>query len=41
VGDEALDRLHGGVEMPERVGEYFECWLQRHPRSPRTNKINA
>ncbi len=39
--DEALDRLRGGVEMPERVGEYFKRWLQHHPRSPRTDKTNA
>lgn len=39
--DEALDRLHGGVAMPERVGEYFKRWLQHHPRSARTDKTNA
>jgi hypothetical protein len=39
--DEALDRLRGGVAMPERIGEYFERWLQHHPRSERTDKTNA
>jgi hypothetical protein len=39
--DEALDRLRGGVAMPERIGEYFERWLQHHPRSARTDKTNA
>jgi integrase len=39
--DEALDRLHGGVALPERIGAYFESWLRHHPRSPRTNETNA
>ncbi len=39
--DEALDRLRGGVAMPERIGKYFERWLQHHPRSPRTDKTNT
>lgn len=39
--DEALDRLRGGVAMPERIGGYFERWLQHHPRSERTDKTNA
>jgi hypothetical protein len=39
--DEALDRLRGGVATPERIGDYFECWLQHHPRSARTDKTYA
>jgi integrase len=39
--DEALDRLRGGVAMPERIGRYFERWLQHHPRSERTDKTNS
>jgi integrase len=39
--DEALERLHsGGVQQPEQVGTYFEVWLERHPRSERTNATN-
>jgi integrase len=39
--DEALERTRGGVALPERIGEYFERWLQHHPRSARTDKTNA
>jgi integrase len=41
--DEALERLYGiGAELaPERIGDYYEGWLRRHPRSPRTDKTNA
>ena len=41
--DEALNRLYGvGAELlPERVGDYYEYWLRRHPRSARTDKTNA
>jgi integrase len=41
--DEVLDRLYGiGVDLPPaRIGDYFEHWLARHPRSARTDKTNA
>lgn len=41
--DEALDRLYGiGADLaPERIGDYYEVWLRRHPRSARTDKTNA
>lgn len=41
--DEALERLYGiGAELaPERIGDYYEGWLRRHPRSARTDKTNA
>jgi integrase len=39
--DEALERLHSaGVAEPEQIGTYFEIWLDRHPRSQRTNATN-
>lgn len=39
--DEALERLHQGAQRPRQVGEYFRSWVNRHPRSERTNKTNA
>lgn len=39
--DEALERLRGGARSPRSLGEYFETWLERHPRSQRTNETNA
>jgi integrase len=37
--DEALLEQRGArTEVPQRVGEYFLGWLDRHPRSERTNK---
>lgn len=37
--DEALFELHRPSEEPQAVGAYFEGgWLERHPRSERTNK---
>lgn len=39
--DEALERQRGKAPAPQRLGEYFETWLERHPRSPRTNKTDA
>ncbi len=39
--DEALEQLHSsGLTQPERIGDYFADWLDRHPRSERTNKTN-
>jgi integrase len=38
--DEALEKLHGRPGVTETVAEYFEHWLERHPRSVRTNKTN-
>lgn len=40
--DDALELLYGhGPEEPAKVGDYFEVWLERHPRSKRTNETNA
>lgn len=39
--DKALDVLYGTAAVPERIGDYFERWLQDHPRSERTDKTNA
>lgn len=40
--DDALELLYGhGSEEPAKVGDYFEVWLERHPRSKRTNETNA
>lgn len=40
--DEALLEQRGArTEEPQRVGEYFPGWLDRHPRSARTNKTYA
>lgn len=40
--DDALELLYGhGPAEPARVGDYFEVWLERHPRSKRTNETNA
>ncbi|MGA8746186.1 MAG: site-specific integrase [Solirubrobacterales bacterium] len=40
--DEALEGLHQRhAGQPETIGAYFEHWLNRHPRSKRTNKTNA
>jgi hypothetical protein len=40
--DEALERLRGaGPALPQKLGEYFALWPDRHPRSKRTNKTNS
>ena len=40
--DEALEQLRGGgPALPQKLGEYFELWLDMHPRSKRTNKTNS
>lgn len=39
--DEALERLYQGAQRPRGVGEYFRSWVDRHPRSERTNKTNT
>jgi integrase len=38
--DEALKRQRG-VPAPRQLGDYLETWVERHPRSPRTNKSNV
>jgi integrase len=38
--DEELERLRG-AQLPRRLGEYFLTWLDRHPRSSRTNETDA
>lgn len=39
--DEALERRRGGARSPRSFGRYFETWVERHPRSPRTNETNS
>lgn len=40
--DDALELLYGhGSEEPAKIGAYFELWIERHPRSKRTNETNA
>jgi integrase len=39
--DEALERLYQGAQSRRGVGEYFRSWVDRHPRSERTNKTNT
>jgi hypothetical protein len=39
--DEALERQYQGAQRPRGVGEYFRSWVDRHPRSERTNKTNT
>jgi integrase len=39
--DEALERLYQGAPRPRQVGEYFRSWVDRHPRSERTNRTNT
>jgi len=40
--DEALERLGGlSPDQREKIGEYFCGWVERHPRSARTNKTNS
>ncbi len=38
--DEALAWLYGTAELPRKVGEYRDYWIDEHPRSKRTNKTN-
>jgi integrase len=40
---EAIDWAYEQEEkgVPEMVGAYAETWIERHPRSPRTNRTNA
>lgn len=38
--DETLEKLHGRPGVTETIAEYFEHWLERHPRSERTDKTN-
>lgn len=37
---DAIDKAYGRVERLESVGAYFAVWLDRHPRSERTNATN-
>ncbi len=40
--DESLERLYQrSAQQPQRIGDYFEIWPDRHPRSKRTNKTNV
>lgn len=33
----AIDEAYGISEKPDTLGDYFETWLERHPRAERTN----
>jgi integrase len=34
---QAIDEAYGLSERPDTLGEYFADWIERHPRSERTN----
>ncbi len=36
----AIDEAYGLSDRPDTLGEYFESWTERHPRSERTNATN-
>jgi integrase len=33
----AIDEAYGLTDRPDTLGEYFATWIERHPRSERTN----
>src|SRR4051794_25376261 len=33
----AIDEAYGLTDRPDTLGEYFSTWIERHPRSERTN----
>jgi hypothetical protein len=37
---QAIDEAYGISDRPDSLGAYFETWLERHPRSERTNATN-
>jgi integrase len=36
----AIDEAYGLSDRPDTLGEYFAIWIDRHPRSERTNATN-
>jgi integrase len=36
----AIDEAYGLSDRPDTLGDYFETWTERHPRSERTNATN-
>lgn len=36
----AIDEAYGLSDRPDTLGDYFESWTERHPRSERTNATN-
>jgi integrase len=36
----AIDEAYGISDRPDTLGDYFETWTTRHPRSERTNATN-
>jgi integrase len=36
----AIEEAYGLAGSPDTLGEYFETWTERHPRSERTNATN-
>jgi hypothetical protein len=36
----AIDEAYGLSDRPDTLGAYFETWIERHPRSERTNATN-
>jgi integrase len=37
----AIDEAYGISDRPDTLGDYFETWTTRHPRSERTNATNG
>jgi hypothetical protein len=33
----AIDEAYGLTDRPDTLGDYFATWIERHPRSERTN----
>lgn len=36
----AIDEAYGLSDRPDTLGDYFATWIERHPRSERTNATN-
>ena len=36
----AIDEAYGLSDRPDKLGDYFATWTERHPRSERTNATN-
>jgi integrase len=37
---QAIDEAYGFADRPDTLGDYFQTWTERHPRSERTNATN-
>jgi integrase len=38
---QAIDEAYGLSDRPDTLGEYFATWIERHPRSERTNPFKG